>query len=156
MCRIDRPRSAQEFAEYFEFRWRVLRAPWNQPRGSERDEHEAVADHFAARTQGGRLVGIGRIHRAGPRVSRMRFVAVDPAYRGCGIGRAIVERLEAAALACDAELIVLDARDTVVGFYEALGYRVVGPGPTRFGALAHTRMEKRLPRGRGVEQRRAP
>ena len=37
------PQSAEEFAAYYELRWRVLREPWSLPRGSERDELEGSA-----------------------------------------------------------------------------------------------------------------
>ena len=35
------PQNPEEFERYRDLRWRILRAPWNQPRGSELDEIEA-------------------------------------------------------------------------------------------------------------------
>ena len=40
--------------------------------------------------------------------------------------------------------IVLNARDKVLGFYEQLGYRFVEAGPTMFGTIKHSKLEKRL------------
>lgn len=122
----------------------MLRAPWNQPRGSERDELESLATHVTARDDGGRLVGIGRVHASAPGVAQIRYMATLENCRRRGIGRAIVERLEAVAAAGGATLIRLNAREPAVGFYERLGYEVAGDGPTLFGTIRHKRMVKRL------------
>jgi ribosomal protein S18 acetylase RimI-like enzyme len=71
-------------------------------------------------------------------------MAVDEHERGQGYGRRIVEYLEAAARAHGTAAIVLNAREEVVGFYTALGYEVVGEGPTMFGTVKHSKMRKRL------------
>jgi len=34
------PETAVDRERYFDLRWRVLREPWQQPRGSERDDRE--------------------------------------------------------------------------------------------------------------------
>jgi len=47
MIRISQPRE-KDMDQYFELRWRVLRKPWNQPRGSEIDEMDDRAIHLAA------------------------------------------------------------------------------------------------------------
>ena len=35
---LAEPRTTQEWESYFDLRWRVLREPWGQARGSERDD----------------------------------------------------------------------------------------------------------------------
>ena len=35
---IRSPKTTDEWQEYYDLRYRVLRQPWNQPRGSERNE----------------------------------------------------------------------------------------------------------------------
>ena len=142
MLQIAPPATAEELQEYYEFRWQILRAPWNQPRGSERDALEATADHLAARTSDGRLVGIGRLHLNDATEAQIRYMAVAQDLRQRGIGRAIVLELEAVAKQRGAHQIVLNARDEVVGFYERLGFEVVGPGPTMFSTVTHCRMKK--------------
>lgn len=144
MLEIGVPRTAREFAEYYDLRWRVLRAPWQQPRGSERDDDESSAHHVTARTRDGRLVAVGRIHFTSADEARIRYMATAPDWRGCGAGRAIAERLEQIAVKRGAARIVLDARSAAIGFYLRLGYEAVGPGPTLFGAIEHSRMRKRL------------
>lgn len=141
---LAEPRTPDELDEYFELRWHALRAPWNQPRGSERDALETSATHVTARDDNGRLVGIGRIHSNGAGEVQIRYMATREDCRGLGIGRAIVERLESIAAVEGATLIRLNAREPAVGFYERLGYEVVGEGPMLFGTIRHKTMIKRL------------
>ena len=144
MFQIDRPETSEQLEEYFELRWRILRAPWGQPRGSEQDDFDSTADHLTARDKNGRLVGIGRLHLNSEVEAQIRYMATEEACRGLGVGRAIIEKLEEIAHSHGVERIVLNARDTVVGFYEHLGYSGVGPGPTMFDSIRHSRMEKEL------------
>lgn len=144
MLQIGRPETPEELDEYFELRWRVLRSPWGQPRGSEKDEHEDAAHHVTARLPSGRLAGVGRVHRTGAGEARIRYMATEADCRGRGVGRAVLSRLEALARADGARRIVLNARDGAVGFYEHRGYAIVGRGPTLFGRVTHSAMEKTL------------
>jgi GNAT superfamily N-acetyltransferase len=143
---IDRPRTAAELEAYFELRWLVLRAPWGEPRGSERDETEASAHHVTARLADGRLVGVGRLHLRSASEAQIRYMATAEGHRRAGVGRAVAERLEALAASLHVSRIVLAARDEAVGFYRRLGYRELGPGHVLFGTVAHTRMAKNLER----------
>jgi len=138
------PRSPGDFAAYFELRWRVLRAPWGEPPGAAFDELEDEADHAIVRNEEGRIVGVGRLHAVDDASAQVRFMGVDERYRSQGVGRALLVYLEHAAMRRGLRRIVLNARSNVVGFYEKLGYRVVGDGPTFFHAVKHLRMEKDL------------
>ena len=141
---IGSPAGVEAFEAYYALRWRLLRAPFGAPKGSERDDHEEHADHVMVRDGSGRLLGVGRVHMHDQEEARIRYMAVEEGYRRRGIGRAIAERLEALASSHGAGRIVLDARKEFVGFYRALGYAAEGPGPTKFGTLEHVRMSKRL------------
>ncbi len=142
--KIGAPETPAELDEYFKLRWRILRAPWGQPRGSEQDEFERVANHVTVRDKAGELLGIGRLHLTGPGTAQIRYMATTEASRGRGIGKIIIDRLETLAHDHGAQSIVLDARNSVTGFYEHLGYKIVGPGPTLFGEVPHTHMKKQL------------
>ncbi|MGI9458273.1 MAG: GNAT family N-acetyltransferase [Aeoliella sp.] len=144
ILQIATPETPEQLAAYYDLRWRFLRAPWDQPRGSERDELEEVAEHVTARDGEGRLLGIGRLHLNDECEAQIRYMAVEEDCRGHGVGRAMVSRLEELAVAHGVLRIVLNARDTVVGFYEKLGYRIMEEGPTMFDEVKHVRMEKRL------------
>ena len=60
---IRSPANESEFKAYYALRWKILREPWNQPPGSEKDEFEQVAVHLAAWDDAGNLIGVGRLHR---------------------------------------------------------------------------------------------
>lgn len=57
---------------------------------------------------------------------QLRQLAVLPEHRGTGVGRALVEELEASARAQGTTEIWLNAREVAFGFYEALGYEYTG------------------------------
>jgi amino-acid N-acetyltransferase len=75
---------------------------------------------FVIAERAGRLIGTGALERFGT-AALLRSVAVEPQWRGSGVGRLIVAELEQRALAAGiAELILLtlSARD----FFARLGY----------------------------------
>ena len=143
MIVIKRPETAEELNLYYELRYRILRKPWQQPRGSEKDELENVSVHVMA-MDGGRVVGVGRLHGNPNEESQVRFMAVDPEYEGKGIGTLILKELEKEARKRHSKCIVMDARESAVDFYKKMGYRVVGPTHTLFGEIPHFRMKKDL------------
>ena len=144
MLQISKPETPEQWGEYFDLRWRILRAPWDQPRGSEKDEFDEIADHVVVRDQEGRLLGVGRLHLNNEKEAQIRYMATEEDCRGLGVGRVIINKLEELARARGVERIVLNARDNVLGFYRRFGYTVIGPGPTLFGKVKHSKMEKRL------------
>ncbi len=138
------PRNDAERAAYYELRWTVLRAPWNQPRGSERDDREDDARHAVVVLAGGEVAAVGRVHLETPDTARLRYMAVAPARRGQGLGRRVLLLLERWAREMGAATAVLDARTTAAGFYLRHGYEVLGPGHTLFGSIEHLRMRRKL------------
>lgn len=74
----------------------------------------------------GRLVAIGGLnldpYRPEGSVGRLRRLFVRPAFRGCGIGRALVQALEARAADTFDELRLFTDSERAARFYEQLGY----------------------------------
>ena len=140
--RIVIPTSAEDFAQYFDLRWRVLRSPWKQPRGSERDEQEDHSWHFMVCIDDRIPVGVARLHLNSPEQAQIRFLAVEPAWRRKGVGSALVRALEAQAHELAVTEIVLHAREDTVGFYRSMGYEVTGAGHVLFGTIRHATMRK--------------
>jgi predicted GNAT family N-acyltransferase len=126
-------------------RWRILRAPWGQPRGSERDALERDAVHRVLCDASGKVVAVGRLHRSGDREAQIRYMAVETGYRCQGLGSHILQALEQAAKAGGSSRIVLHARETAVPFYRNRGYRLLEPSHLLFGEIQHVRMIKQLP-----------
>ena len=114
------------------------------PRGSEKDELEESAIHLTARTESGEIVGVGRIHRTADGDAQIRYMATADSYRGLGVGRMIVERLEQSAREYGAGRVVINARENALPFYAALGYTIFADSPTLIGTVKHKWMSKRL------------
>jgi GNAT superfamily N-acetyltransferase len=141
---VKAPQTPDDFARYYQLRWQVLRAPWGGLPGSERDELESASIHAMVCAADGQPLAVGRLHFNSPDEAQIRYMAVAEQARGGGLGRRIVEHLEEAAHARGAKRIVLNAREEVIGFYQTLGYAVAGAGPTMFGTVTHSKMEKEL------------
>jgi ribosomal protein S18 acetylase RimI-like enzyme len=139
---IKQPETDSEFARYYELRWRILRAPWQQPRGSEKDAIEQNCHHVIACTDDGDIVGVGRVQFNSSDEAQIRYMAVEPEYEGRGIGRRIVTALETIAFENARRLMVLDAREPALGFYQRLGYEVTEKSYLLFDCIQHYRMEK--------------
>ena len=142
--RIVAPETEQEFERYYELRWRILAAPWNQPRGIERDELEDEAVHLMVCAEDRVPVAVGRVHLNMPSQAQIRYMGVADEWQGQGLGRLLLQGLEAVARERGATEVVLNARENAVGFYERCGYRVIAPAHLLFGCIPHFRMHKVL------------
>ena len=143
---IRPPATEHEFEAYYRLRWKILREPWNQPPGSEKDNREAEALHLAAWSDSGTLMGVGRLHPVTARSGQIRYMAVDPSQRGHGIGTAILQELENLAARSGLEEVMLNAREEAVSFYQTNGYAVVRQSHCLFGVIPHFEMRKRIAR----------
>jgi GNAT superfamily N-acetyltransferase len=141
---VCRPTTEDEFSCYYELRWQVLREPWGQPRGSERDDLEEQSVHAVVWAPTGEPLAVGRLHFNSPEEAQIRYMAVVETARGRGLGGQVLDFLEAIARQRGARTIVLNARNDAAVFYERHQYEPAGSGPTLFGTVVHTRMTKRL------------
>lgn len=77
--------------------------------------------------QDGALTGAALIERRrGSRIARLTSIAVDPAHLGAGIGRRLLEAVEAEALAQGRDRLRLEVRAgnaAAIRLYERAGYR---------------------------------
>ncbi len=133
-----------DLEELLLLRWKVLREPWNQLRGTERDEQEESTYHVLIRNSAGLAVASGRLQEPSPQVFQIRYMAVDERERGLGLGRCVVEALEAEARRQGGKEVFLQARENAVAFYEACGYVVTEPTFLLWDLIQHYRMEKAL------------
>lgn len=143
MIEIRTPQTPDEWEAYFDLRYRILRAPFDKPRGSERNEGDATGIHFAL-YQNEVLRAVARLDLLENRTAQVRFVAVETDQQGTGLGRLLMEAVEDACRARKLDRLVLHARDYAVVFYQKLGYTLLGPSYKLFDLLQHFEMEKRF------------
>jgi amino-acid N-acetyltransferase len=86
---------------------------------------ENIRDFVVARDDN-RLIGCGALHFYTPTTGEIRSLAVEPGLKTRGIGRSLVETLEAQAR--DNDLHSLFAFTYVDGFFRKLGYEEVDRG----------------------------
>jgi len=141
---VQSPLNVNEFELYYDLRYRVLRAPWNQARGSEQDASEKSSIH-AMITDGELCIACGRLQKTEhDGVGQIRFMAVDANHQGKGLGKLIVQYLEARAKEEAMGEIILQARENAVEFYKSLEYELVEPTFKLFGEIQHYLMRKQL------------
>jgi len=141
--KIGQPETGEDFEEYYDLRWRILRKPWNQPKGTQRDEHENRAIHIMARAND-KVVGVGRAHFNSGEEAQIRYMAVETEYQGKGIGSAVLRELERRAREKGARYVVVNARENAIEFYEKSGYKIIGEAPTLFSCVRQRKMRKEL------------
>ena len=97
------------------------------------DDDDRVTVHLAALGDDGRIVGVASLYRRDDGW-QLRGMAVDDDVQGTGVGRAL---LEAVHERFRGEHLWANCRDTAVGFYERMGWRIVGEGYDLVGMPHH-------------------
>lgn len=89
-----------------------------------------------------RPLAVGRVHFNTIREAHIRYMAVEVSHQRHGLGSRLLAALEARARSLGAARIVLDARETAMGFYRRHGYGLDGTGHMLFDSIAHVKMSK--------------
>ena len=139
---ITQPKSPEDFERYYDLRWRLLREPWKQPRGSEKDELEERALHIMVCKVDRIPVAVGRAHFNTDVEAQIRFMAVEPRYQKSGLGTVVLKRLEEDVRHLGAKYVILHSRDSAIAFYEKNGYKIISPSHTLFETIPHFLMKK--------------
>ena len=140
--KIIEPPTPDEYQRYYDLRWKILRSPWNQPRGSEQDELEQSSYHLMVIDSHLAVIGVGRLQFNTIQEAQIRYMAIDIEQQRKGIGTLLLHALEDRAIELGAARIVLDAREHALGFYRKQGYELEGPGHVLFNVIAHVKMRK--------------
>jgi predicted GNAT family N-acyltransferase len=135
-------RDAHEIDQALDLRERVFCGEQGVSRAAERDGRDGSALHVVAVDGAGAVVGTCRLTFSGSTAALGRL-AVDSEHRRRGIGAALVEECERAALGAGVERIALHAQTGVRGLYDAAGYVQRG-GPFVEEGIDHVSMEKAL------------
>ena len=143
--RVQVPCSDDDWRAYYELRWRILRAPWQQG-GDARDETDNTSVHrMVVCNDNGKVVAVGRVHRLDERRGQIRYMAVEQGFERQGNGSLLLTALEKAALDMALETVILHARENALPFYRHHGYALVEPSFLLFDEIQHFLMTKRIP-----------
>jgi predicted GNAT family N-acyltransferase len=121
------------------------------PAGMPGDDDPATV-HLAARTADGAVAGVVRLSpapcpwREARAPWQLRGMATDPAARGTGVGRLLLDASLELVAARGGDLVWCDARTTAAGFYERTGFTVVAGPYDKPGIGPHLGMLVELPR----------
>ena len=144
--------------------WRIVDADWSRdeaairrvrqdvfvdeqgiPESLEWDGRDASCRHVLALTGTAEVIATGRLLADG-RIGRM---AVLRAWRGSGVGSALLERLQQQALDGGLQRVYVHAQAEVAGFYSRAGFQVAGQ-PFVTADIVHVEMTKALDASPGI------
>ena len=143
--KIIEPTTSEEFKKYYNLRYEVLRKPWGQPLGSERDEREETSIHrMIIDKKTGNALAVGRLQFNSEDEAQIRYMAVADDLQGKGLGSQIISALEDVAREEGIQRIILSARENALQFYKNNGYEIVKKTHLLFGEIQHWLMGKEL------------
>ena len=142
--KVAAPKSIQEYKFYFQLRWEILRKPWGQPKGSERDKSDSSAIHRMILDKDGHIIGVGMLLLNSFQEAQIRFMAVSKNSQRMNVGTLLIESLESIACEPKCSLLILQSRENSVKFYEKNGFKVIEKSYLLFGEIQHFLMQKKL------------
>ena len=143
--KIIEPSTSKEFKKYYNLRYEVLRKPWGQPMGSERDKREEISIHrMIVDENSGDVLAVGRLQFNSIHEAQIRYMAVADKFQGKGLGSQIISALEDVARGKGIQRIILSARENALQFYKNNGYEIVKKTHLLFGEIQHWLMGKEL------------
>lgn len=131
---------ADDLSACYALRHLVFVVEQGVPVDLERDEHDPYATHWVARVAD-EVIGTARARAIG-RDAKAERVAVLARARRLGVGRALMNEIEAWAAGQGLDRVMLNAQTDAVPFYRTLGYSAVGDVFDEAG-IAHQAMCKR-------------
>ena len=143
--KIIEPNSSAEFEQYYNLRYEVLRKPWLQPKGSEKDDGDKSSIHrMIIDESNGKAVAVGRLQFNTSEEAQIRYMAVADNYQLKGYGNIIVKTLEDIALNKGIRNIILQARENALKFYWKNGYEIIEKSYLLFDEIQHWLMVKKI------------
>lgn len=142
--KIIEPQTEQQFEAYYLLRYDVLRKPWNQPPGSEKDNQEESSIHAMAIDDDNTVLGVCRLQYNSSTEAQLRFMGVKTNTQGLGIGKKLITFMEQKAKLNGSKKMILQARENAVDFYKKCGYQIVEKSFLMWGEIQHYLMEKQL------------
>jgi N-acetylglutamate synthase-like GNAT family acetyltransferase len=145
MIIIKTPVTKEDFKAYYSLRYKVLREPWGHPKGTEKDDYEPISEHFmAVDDQSGEVLAVVKLYEKAPGVGHISHLAVSADHQRKGVGRLMIEAVEARARERGFHSLGAMARVTATAFFEKYGYHVTGIPTPHLGTTHLVWMEKQL------------
>jgi N-acetylglutamate synthase-like GNAT family acetyltransferase len=143
MYKAEVAQNEHDLRQILELRYLVLRKPWQQPAETATDGREGDSVNVFIRVQE-KVIACGRLQENENKCGQIRFMAVHPEFRGKGLGKIILARLERAATEMKISRIELQARENALDFYIRCGYTMKEKTFLLWGQIQHYLMEKIL------------
>jgi len=140
---IRQPQTPDEIELMYEVRWNILFKPLDLPRGSEKDDRDAEANHFIA-ISNDEIIGAGRFIKIKEKIGLIDNLTVAKKYQRKGIGSNLIESMHITARNQGLRLIVLNARKDTEKFFQNHGYEIMEEGPILHGKIKQFKMKKSL------------
>jgi N-acetylglutamate synthase-like GNAT family acetyltransferase len=145
MIEIKQPATREEYKSYYDLRFKVLREPWGQPRGTEKDDYEPLSQHFmAVEDKTGEVLGVVKMFEKTPGVCWVSHLAIAPGFQNKGVGKLLMTHLEELAKQQGFKTMGCMSRLNTTGYFEKMGYKVAGLPTNYFGTTQVVWMDKLL------------
>lgn len=145
MITVKIPQTRDDFKAYYDLRYRVLRAPWGQPKDTEKDDYEPISQHFmAVDDENGKVVGVIKMFEKTNEVGWVSHLAIDPEYQKKGVGRLLMDTVEQAAREKGYQVIGCMSRLNTTAYFERMGFKTAGLPTNYFATTQVLWMEKEL------------
>jgi N-acetylglutamate synthase-like GNAT family acetyltransferase len=139
------PQTKEDFKTYYALRYQVLREPFGQVRGTEKDDFEPISQHLMAiDDQTGAVVGVVKWLEREPGVAWFSHLAIAFNWQKQGVGKLLVLKVEEAAREKGYKIIGANARLNSTDYFAKLGYQIRGLPSHYFGTIQTVWMEKEL------------
>lgn len=133
---------SKEYAQMIKLRNEILRRPLNLSFDDEELEKEKN-DILIGAFEEDKMLGCCLLSKIDKDSVRLRQMAVQNNLQGKGIGASMMNFAENIARDYGYKKLIMHARKTAIGFYEKLGYSVVGKEFIEV-SIPHFMMEKKL------------
>ncbi|MEO6683860.1 MAG: GNAT family N-acetyltransferase [Ginsengibacter sp.] len=133
---------SREYKQMIQLRYDILRKPLNlrfDNKELEKEKEDILIGAFDEDT----ILGCCLLHPLNNKEIRLRQMAVQNNLQGKGIGAAIMNYAENISRDKGYKMITMHARMPAIGFYERLGYKIVGEEFMEV-SIPHFKMQKKL------------
>lgn len=133
---------SKEYKQMVDLRTQILRKPLGL--NFSKEDLEKEKDHLLiAAYEDDVMLGCCMLIQVAPNTVQLRQMAVKAGLQGKGIGRVLMQFSENIARDRGNKKMMMHARKSAAGFYEKLGYKIVGEEFTEL-TIPHYNMEKEL------------